>query len=248
VIQDATDRKQAEAERERLAVTEALAAERQALLKRIVQVQEAERASISREIHDSVTQLAHAAAIHLDNAVELLDGTPAPARAELERGRELTRAVASEARRLIAGLRPETLDILGLAGAVQQEVDALRVAGWRVDVDDAELACVRLNPEAEITLFRVAQEALSNVRKHAGRARVRVRLNRTNGSVRLEVRDWGRGFDPKMVTASSGGEHVGLVGMRERMDLAGGRLEVRSSPESGTTIRARLPISGRDEL
>ena len=246
-FQDVTERRAAEAalaaERERLAVAEAVAAERQALLKRIVRAQEEERAKVSREIHDSVTQLAHSAALHLDVAVDLLDGTPPRARQAVERGRDLARSAAAEARRLIAGLRPELLDTLGLAGAIGQEIEALRAAGWAVEFQDGDLSAVRPDPEAEITLFRVAQEALSNVRKHAGRARVRVRLKRANGSVRLEVRDWGRGFDPRSVR-SAHGEHVGLVGMRERVHLLGGRLEIRSGPDHGTTIRITLPVGG----
>jgi signal transduction histidine kinase len=225
-----------------LLVAQAVAAERQALLKSIVRAQEDERARVAREVHDSVTQLAHAAAIHLDQAVELLPSSPERARPSAERGRDLARQAANEARRLIAGLRPEMLDLAGLAGALQQEVEALRAAGWRVDFDARDLAGVRLEPEAEITLFRVAQEALSNVRKYAGHARVRVRLKRQDGSVRLEVRDWGRGFDPRAVRPTTDGEHVGLTGMRERMDLLGGTLEVRSDPDHGTTIRATLPL------
>lgn len=243
LFNDITQRKQAETEAERLAVAEAVAAERQALLKRIVRAQEEERAKVAREVHDSVTQLAHVAAIHLDRAVELLPSSPEQARPSAERGRDLVRQAANEARRLIAGLRPEMLDLAGLAGALQQEVDALRRAGWRVELEDADLAGVRLDPEAEITLFRVAQEALSNVRKHAGHARVRVRLKRQDGSVRLEVRDWGRGFEPTAVRPTAEGEHVGLTGMRERMDLLGGKLEVRSDPEHGTAIRATLPFA-----
>ncbi len=234
-------------EREQLAVAQAVSAERQALLKRFVHAQEEERARLSRDIHDSVTQLAHAAAMHLDNAAELLDGTPAPARAEVERGRDLARAAATEARRLITGLRPETLDTLGLTGAIGQEIEALRMAGWKIEFSDADLNGVRLDPEAEITLFRVTQEALNNVRKHAGPAPVRVSLRRVDGSVRVEVRDWGRGFNPKTVRTSRRGERVGLVGMRERMALLGGSLQVRSGSELGTTVRATLPLAAAND-
>ena len=101
---------------------------------------------------------------------------------------------------------------------------------------------MRLAPDAEITLFRVAQEALANVRRHAGRARVRVRLRRLDGHLRLEVRDWGRGFEPGAVRPTAEGEHVGLAGMRERLHLLGGALDVRSGPEHGTTVRATLPL------
>jgi signal transduction histidine kinase len=218
------------------------AAERKALFKRIVRAQEEERARVARDVHDSVTQLAHAAAIHLDNALDLMDGASPAACAEVERARDLARRAAHEARRLIAGLRPETLDLSGLPGAIEQEVEALRAAGWRVGLDVSDVAGERLDPEAEITLYRVAQEALSNIRKHAGRTRVRVRLMRQNGSMRLEVRDWGCGFDPTAVRPTPDGDHVGLTSMRERLELLGGKLEIVSGPERGTTVRAGLPI------
>jgi signal transduction histidine kinase len=238
---DTTERRRAEEERDRLAVSEAVSAERQALLKRVVQAQEEERARVAHEIHDSVTQLTHAAAMHLDNAVELLDRSSGAVRPEVERARDLARQAAAGARRLIAGLRPETLDLLGLAGALQQEAELMRAAGWRTDLDDEPLAGVRLDPEAEISLYRVAQEALTNVRKHAGPARVRVRLVHRDGCVRLEVRDWGRGFDASAARPSAEGEHVGLTSMRERMELLGGKLEIRSTAGRGTTVRAILP-------
>ncbi len=238
---DITERRRAEAERDRLAVAEAVAAERQAVLKQVVRAQEEERARVAHEIHDSVTQLTHAAAMHLDNAVELLHRSSDAVRPEVERGRDLARQAAIGARRLIAGLRPETLDLLGLVGALHQEVELLRAAGWRADLDDESLAGVRLDAEAEISLYRVAQEALTNVRKHAGPARVRVRLGHRDGCVRLEVRDWGRGFDASAARPSAEGEHVGLTSMRERMELLGGKLEIRSGAGRGTTIRAILP-------
>jgi signal transduction histidine kinase len=238
---DITERRRAEEEHDRLAVAEAVAAERQAVLKRVVRAQEEERARVAHEIHDSVTQLTHAAAMHLDNAVELLDRSSDAARPELERARDLARQAVVEARRLIAGLRPETLDLLGLGRALQQEVEGLRAAGWRADLDDESLAGVRLDPEAEISLYRVAHEALTNVRKHAGPARVRVWLGHPHGRVRLEVRDWGRGFDASVARPSAEGEHLGLTSMRERMQLLGGKLEIRSGAGRGTTVRAILP-------
>lgn len=228
---------QEEAERERVLT------ERAALIRRIVRAQEEERARVAREIHDGVTQLAHAAALRLDGLVEADAGRlTTDERQALERARDLTRRAAADARRLIAGLRPETLDELGLSGALRQDADALRADGWTVDVADEDLVGVRLDPDAEITLYRVAQEALTNVRRHAGAARVRLALDRVDGRVRLEVRDWGCGFDPRAVRATPAGEHVGLAGMRERMALLGGRLEVRSAPGGGTTVRAWAPV------
>lgn len=219
-----------------------LLGERAALLKRVVLAHEEERRRMAHEVHDSLTQLATAAALRLDDLVERLAGVlPREDADDLERTRDLARATAQEARRLIAGLRPEVLDDFGLSGALRQEVDALRAEEWPAAFEDATCAEMRLAPEVEITLYRVAQEALSNVRKHAGRSRVQVRLRSIAGSLRLDVRDWGRGFDPAVLQRGAGGEHVGITSMHERMALLGGRLEVRSGPDRGTTVRATLP-------
>jgi signal transduction histidine kinase len=247
VMRNTTEQRRAEeeraAERERLAVAEAVAAERQALLRRIVRAQEEERARVARDVHDGVTQLAHAAALRLDGLVDDLDGRLSPEeRSDLARARDLARRAAADARRLIAGLRPDTLDELGLVGALRQEVEALVADGWDAELVDADPAGVRFDPEAEITLYRIAQEALANVRRHAGTTRVRLTLTRRNGDVRLEVRDWGRGFGRHAALAGQAGEHVGLTGMRERTALVGGRFEVRSTPSGGTTVRAWVPV------
>jgi signal transduction histidine kinase len=120
-------------------VAEAVAAERQALLARVVAAQEEERRRVAHEVHDGVTQLAHAAALRLDALAERLAAGGAPDAADLAdlaRARDLTRRAAADARRLIAGLRPEALDALGLAEAVRQEVAVLRAEGWRADVAD----------------------------------------------------------------------------------------------------------------
>lgn len=243
LFRNVTERRRAEVERERLRVAEAVAAERQALLRRVVEAQEEERRHIAHEIHDSVTQLAAAAALRLDDLAAHLAPVLAPEdAADLGLARDLARRAAAEARRLIAGLRPETLDDFGLTGALQQEVERLRTEGWRATLEAGGLAGVRLVPEVEITLYRVAQEALTNVRKHTRPGRVRVRLRLLDGAVCLDVRDWGSGFDPHVVQAGAVGEHVGLTGMRERLALLGGGLVIRSGPGRGTTISATLPL------
>jgi PAS domain S-box-containing protein len=241
--QDVTERREREAERERLAVAEAVAAERQALLRRVVEAQEEERQHLAHEVHDSVTQLAHAAAMRLDGLAErLAPHVPAEDAADVARARDLARQAAQEARRLIAGLRPEALDMFGLAGAVGQAVALLRADGWRVALDDGDLVGIRLTPELEITLYRVAQEALTNVRKHTPPGRVQVTLKRRAGVVRLQVRDWGPGFDPHAVQAGAAGRRLGLTGMRERVALLGGQFSLRSASGRGTTVTAVVPL------
>jgi PAS domain S-box-containing protein len=249
IAEDITQRKLAEEARQRLAVIEAVAAERQALLRRVVHAQEEERRHLSHDIHDSVTQLAHAAALRLDDLAErLAPALLAEDQRDLERARDLARSAAVEARRLIAGLRPEMLDQFGLANAVRAELESLRRDGWTCTFRNSGLARVRFREDVEITLYRVAQEALTNVRKHAGRVSVHVGLWRRNGRIRLTVRDRGRGFDP---TIGRGDEdpsrHVGLISMRERVELMGGRFTLQSTPGSGTRIEVDLPIQPADE-
>lgn len=237
-----TMRKSAQEHREQLYAVQAAAAERQALLTRLVMAQEEERRRVAHEVHDGITQLASAAALHLDELASLLPDLPPAAQRELDRARELARRAAAEARRLIAGLRPEVLDEFGLAHALRQEVAALQEDGWRATFEAGGTPCRRMTPEQEITFYRVAQEALTNVRKHAGLCRVCVRLEERDGGARMEVRDWGCGFDPGGVRPGATGESVGLTGMRERMALVGGRLEIRSSHKRGATVRAHLPL------
>lgn len=244
-VVETSERLRADAALRESAVAEAVAAERQALLKQVVRAQEEERRRLSHDVHDSLTQLAHAAALRLDALAEDLAPTlPPEYRRDLERARDLTRSTARAARRLIAGLRPEALDHLGLVGALRAEVEALRGDGCKVAFRDGDLGSVRLGEEAEITLYRVAQEALTNVRKHAGSTSVHLELRRRNGEVRLVVRDRGRGFEPGAGPASGEpSRHMGVVGMRERVELLGGAFALRSAPGAGTRIEVRLPVA-----
>jgi signal transduction histidine kinase len=152
-----------------------------------------------------------------------------------------------EARSVIQNLRPSTLDDFGLAAAIQLQVEELQTEGFEASYE-GKLGEERLPSTLEANLFRVTQEALSNVRKHAETGRVRVAIGRREGVVRLEVRDWGRGFCTSEVRGSAGpGETVGLSSMRDRVALLSGSLEIRSEPGIGTSVVAEIPLPAAGE-
>jgi signal transduction histidine kinase len=139
-------------------------------------------------------------------------------------------------------LRPTVLDDFGLATALRLQVQRLRDEGLRVSYEET-LGGGRLPEVVETTLFRVAQEALTNVRKHARTDRAHVALERRDQGVRLQVRDWGRGFAPDGATdGADPGEQVGLSSMRERVALLAGHLEIISKPGDGTLVVAEVPL------
>ncbi len=134
-----------------------------------------------------------------------------------------------------------------MATAVRMEVEDLRSEGCEATYEEA-LGQERLPATLETALFRVVQEALANVRKHAKTDQVHVALGRYDGLVRLEVRDWGRGFEPSEIKQGGGpGERVGLSSMRERIALLGGSLEIRSAPGAGTSVVAEVPLTTTGE-
>jgi signal transduction histidine kinase len=152
--------------------------------------------------------------------------------------------VVREARHVIEGLRPTVLDDFGLAAALRLMVEELREEGWPVAYEE-NLGSRRLSPEAETGLYRVAQEAISNARKHAGVGEARLKLALGKRDVRLEVEDRGRGFDPRAPRRAGGpGERVGLAGMRERIGLLGGELTIISGIGRGTSVVAEVPLDG----
>jgi signal transduction histidine kinase len=214
----------------------------QDLVRRLILAQEEERRRVAYELHDGLAQTAAGAHLHL-RAFARRHRPDRPAeKEELDRAVELAQRVVREARTVVAELRPTVLDDLGLEAALEAEVEELRRDGWRVDFE-ADLGPDRLAPATETALFRVAQEALRNARKYAQTRRARVALRSAERAVRLEVQDWGRGFDPAAIPAGAGpGERIGLSGMRERVALLGGRCEVHSQPGAGTRIVAEVPL------
>jgi signal transduction histidine kinase len=221
----------------------------QDLVRRLQVAQEEERRRVAYEIHDGLAQVAASAHQHLQTFADYHVPDSANERAALERTVDLVQRTVREARRLIAGLRPTVLDDFGLAQALRLEVEALRGEGWQVTYEE-DIGDTRLPSQIETALFRVAQEALTNIRKHAGRARVSVSLDLQDDSVRLEVRDSGRGFGPAHERPRPG-ERVGLLSMQERVALLRGRCAVKSQPGQGTQVIAEVPlvtpVDGRDE-
>jgi signal transduction histidine kinase len=139
------------------------------------------------------------------------------------------------------------LDDFGLAAAVRLQVATLRADGLEIALEES-LGDGRLPQEVETTLFRVTQEALTNIRKHARATKARVVLDRPGNEVRLLVSDGGRGFVPNGEATTNGrGEKVGLSGMRERVSLLGGKFELHSEPGRGTSIEARVTLPGTGE-
>jgi two-component system, NarL family, sensor kinase len=205
------------------------------LLRRLIEIQERERQLVSYEIHDGLAQYLAGAIMHLEAWQNALGEHPGVG--ELREGMRLLHAAADEARRLIGGLRPPALDELGIADAIES-----LVADARTEVPEVrfshDLPGPRLPPAVETTIFRIVQESLTNVRKHAGARSARVDLERHGDSVTLRVSDDGCGFDPTVVPE----DRFGLEGIRQRSRLMGGEPSIRSAPGRGTTIEVRLPI------
>ena len=196
-----------------------------------------ERNRLALELHDVVSQKLFSLNLTAEAAATLLDRDPTAARAQLDRLRELARETLEELRSLILGLRPADLQRDGLEGALRKEIAMLRrVHG--VDVEFHAEGSGRDRGERDVEVLRIANEALHNAVRHAGAARVVVRLRDGATMLVVEVIDDGVGFDPAGVEMRS--RHLGLTSMEERASELGGRIEIRSAPGAGTTVRLEL--------
>ena len=203
---------------------------------------EEERHHYAYELHDGLAQVAASAHQHLQAFASRYQPPSDQASKELARALDLAQRSVREARRLIAGLRPTALDDFGLATALRLRVESQRMDGWTMNYNET-LGSERLAPTIETTLFGIAQEALNNVSKHAGTKRARIALERQASKIRLEVQDWGRGFEPfAVLQEASLGEHIGLREMQERVELVGGCFSISSHPGGGTLVVAEVPL------
>ncbi len=221
---------------------------RERLLSQVIKAQEEERMRLARELHDELAQALTALSMRLES-VERASGPPAtPLRQQVEQTRDLTLQLLGETRRLILALRPTMLDDLGLVPAIRWYAEThLMPLGVQLDLTTAGLKH-RLPPETETALFRIAQEAMNNVAKHAQATRVSIHLELAEGRVTATIQDDGRGFDlAEVMEARDPIQRMGLLGMRERASLVGGNLRIVSRPGTGTRIELEVP-AGREEV
>src|SRR5215218_6523589 len=194
---------------------------------------EEERARVARDLHDEVNQSLTGLLLRLEAARE---AAPPELEDELAETKALANQAMGELLSLARQLRPTALDDLGLAAAIEGQVEQLRrgeiEASLRVEGDFSDLG-----EDAQLVVYRVAQEALSNAGRHSSAERIEVRLRRTDaGGVALEVTDDGRGF-----AFDESERGLGIGGMRERALLIGAELTIESRPDSGTTVRLNVP-------
>jgi two-component system sensor histidine kinase UhpB len=201
--------------------------------RRVLAAQEAERVGIARDLHDEVGQVLTGVLLQLNAIAE-----SAPEhRSELDEARQAVRRAVDEVRRISSELRPEMLEHLGLVSALTElSTSFARVAGVRVE-RQFPTSLPKLAPEIELAIYRIAQESLTNIARHAAATRVTIALEPGHDSVVLRVSDNGRGFADTPV------EHGGLRSMRERAVLVGGALAIKNAPGGGVQVRLEVPAA-----
>jgi two-component system, NarL family, sensor histidine kinase UhpB len=211
-----------------------LEGERRQSGRRVLAAQEAERIGIARDLHDEVGQVLTGVLLHLDS----IAATAPAQRDEIAEAKQAVRRALDEVRRISSELRPEMLEHLGLVSALTELTTTFgRISGLRVE-RRLDPSLPKLEPDTELAVYRIAQESLTNVARHARAGRVTIALERGRDSIVLRVADDGRGFD-----ASTPDEQGGLRGMRERALLVGGTLAITRPAAGGVEVRLEVPAS-----
>ncbi len=217
-------------------------------VEQVIEAQELERRRLAGDIHDGISQRLVTLSYHLDAATQAARSVDDrdSLNEQLDRARELAALTLQEARAAISGLRPPVLDDLGLSGGLASLARSIPQVGIDLDLR-TDLAETRLPDHIELALYRIAQECLQNVVKHAEATRARLTFTMIRGNrgeaARLEIVDDGVGFDT--LEHPLGGDEMGgygLLSMAERAEIVGGRLNIRSRPGSGTTVTATIPV------
>jgi PAS domain S-box-containing protein len=232
ILRDITERKQAEEALQRKHRT----------LKYLLQSSDHERQLIAYEIHDGLAQQLAGAIMQFQTYDHLKDKKPNPAAKAYDAGMTMLQQGHVEARRLISGVRPPILDEQGVIAAIAHLVhEQSRLKGPKID-NHSRVDFDRLAPILENAIYRIAQEGLANACQHSKSEKVRVSLVQRGDRIRIEVRDWGIGFNTKSVQEN----RFGLVGIRQRVGLLGGKCSIRSTMGEGTRITVELPVVARE--
>lgn len=209
------------------------------LLRKIISAQEDERKRIARELHDETTQSLAVLAMGIEGAIEAARSGRTP---RLDEVKAVAVRTLEDVHRLILDLRPSVLDDLGLLSAVRWYAERhLGSRGIAVRCEFGEYDR-RLAPEVETALFRICQETMSNIARHAQATAVLVQVGVEEGEFRIEIEDDGKGFDPGEVSKREGRPHWGLMGIAERAEILGGTARIDSAPGQGTRVLVRVPL------
>ncbi len=209
----------------------------------LVDIQERDRRLVAYEIHDGLAQQLTGTMYSFQIFQQLRERSPEEAEKSFAQGMDLLTESLAETRRLINGLRPPILDDCGIVDAIDYLVCETSKLGDLTIEYEADFPRVRLIANLENTLFRIAQESLTNIRKHSQSPRAEVVLRRQDDRILLTIRDFGTGFDHQQVAH----DRFGLRSIRDRAALVGGTAEIRSVPGEGTEVVAELPFLERDE-
>jgi two-component system sensor histidine kinase DegS len=214
--------------------------QRQDISLRIIKAQEDERRRIAREIHDGPAQTLTNVVLRLEITERLFEISPQEAKRELQDLKNLVRSNLQDIRRIIFDLRPMALDDLGIVQAITQYLNNFQAA-YSIQCKLHIIGSERRLPQGvEISLFRLIQEGLTNVAKHSLSERAAIAFDFQESSTVVKIIDFGKGFNVDNLFQSPG-EHFGLIGMRERVDMFSGNLVIHSSPGKGTIINITIP-------
>lgn len=216
------------------------------LISKMAQIQDEERRLIGLDLHDGLTQLIISANMHLNTLNALLGSRlDSEAKQELDVGRTLVRQSIDEARKVIAELRPTVIEDFGLKEGLRRYLaDICDTHKWTCEIL-IDLEGLEVKPPIDAAIFRIVQEAISNIRKHAQTSRVKLVLKTQEHSLFLQVQDWGRGFDPRAFEDDL--SHLGLVSMQERAQMLGGSFQIDSKIGEGTSITVTIPLAALAE-
>ena len=215
----------------------------QAISERVINAQEEERVRIARSLHDDTAQSISMLIIHLDRLAQIVPSDRADLTRYISDAQSVANRLLENLRKIIWDLRPSILDDLGLYSAIRWFArNNLEKAGVRVEFSAPEDA-IRLPPHLETMLFRIAQEVISNILRHADASKASIRLWMASENIWLEIKDDGCGFDIEKTTGEAlDRKHLGLLGIQERASLVGGEVNIVSVPGSGTCLLLHVPL------